>query len=84
MRSPAQVGGYVGVYHKGRKRRARTGQQPLACVPPLGDDAPGVFVEAAFRCVDPRGLKKEGAPVKKSPSGRLSPVLGTRASSPGR
>mmetsp|Transcript_31573 Transcript_31573/g.94813 ORF Transcript_31573/g.94813 Transcript_31573/m.94813 type:complete len:397 (+) Transcript_31573:223-1413(+) len=60
----ADVGGYVGVYHKGRKRRARTGQQPLACVPPLGDDAPGVFVEAAFRCVDPRGLKKEGAPVR--------------------
>ncbi|KAK7248969.1 phosphatidylinositol transfer protein [Aureococcus anophagefferens] len=84
----ADLGGYVGVYFKGRKRRARTGagrgrdapdfkgselgrfplartgQQPLACVPPVGDDAPGDFVEAAFRVVDPRGLKAESHAVK--------------------
>ena len=44
--------------------QARTGQQPLACVPPVGDDAPGDFVEAAFRVVDPRGLKAESHAVK--------------------
>ena len=60
----ADVGGYVGTFFKDRKRRARTGRQPLACVPPVGDDAGGGFVESAFRCVDPRGLKRDGQPVR--------------------
>ena len=33
-------------------------------MPPVGDDAPGDFVEAAFRVVDPRGLKAESHAVK--------------------
>ena len=60
----ADVGGYVGTFFKDRKRRARTGRQPLACVPPIGEDAGGGFVESAFRCVDPRGLKRDGQPVR--------------------
>ena len=60
----ADVGGYVGTFFKDRKRRARTGRQPLACVPPVGNDAGGGFVETAFTCVDPRGLKREGQPVR--------------------
>ena len=63
-KAEGDLGGYVGVYFKGRKRKARTGQQPLACVPPIGAGAPGDFVEAAFRVCDPRGMKGEQHAVK--------------------
>ena len=59
-----KAGGYVGVYFKGKKRKSRTGQQPLSCVPPIGPQADGVMFESRFRCVDPRGLRTEGDPVR--------------------
>eukprot|EP00635_Sarcinochrysidales_sp_CCMP3193_P011763 CAMPEP_0118904574 /NCGR_PEP_ID=MMETSP1166-20130328/8981_1 /TAXON_ID=1104430 /ORGANISM="Chrysoreinhardia sp, Strain CCMP3193" /LENGTH=672 /DNA_ID=CAMNT_0006843831 /DNA_START=82 /DNA_END=2097 /DNA_ORIENTATION=+ len=59
-----KAGGYVGVYFKGKKRKSRTGQQPLAAVPPIGPQADGVMFESRFRCVDPKGLRTEGDPVR--------------------
>jgi len=58
------TGGYVGVYFKGRRRKSRTGQQPLACLPPMGDKADGEISESLFRCVDPNGAKTAREPVK--------------------
>jgi hypothetical protein len=57
------TGGYIGVYFKGRRRKARTRQQPLFCVPPLGHNFEGEFVESLFRVVDPFGKMAEGDPV---------------------
>ncbi|KAJ1452000.1 hypothetical protein M885DRAFT_467841 [Pelagophyceae sp. CCMP2097] len=63
-KAAAVAGGYVGVYFKGRKRKARTRQQPLFCVPPLGPDADGDFVESLFHVVDPTGKARDGEPVR--------------------
>lgn len=60
----AKTGGYIGVYFKGRKRRGRTGHQPLFCVPPLGESVQGEFYESVFQCVDPRGAHGHGDPVR--------------------
>mmetsp|Transcript_13817 Transcript_13817/g.16690 ORF Transcript_13817/g.16690 Transcript_13817/m.16690 type:complete len:898 (-) Transcript_13817:346-3039(-) len=49
---------------KEKKRKARTGQQPLACVPPIGPQANGELYESRFRCIDPHGIKTDGDPVR--------------------
>lgn len=59
-----QTGGYVGLYFKLRRRKSRTGQQPLVCLPPMGPGADGEFSESLFRCIDPNGHKTTNDPVK--------------------